>query len=1498
LSAESLEDRRMMAVYEVTNLGDGPVTAAGQQPGTLRQAIFDANWTSGADIIVFAPNLTGTIALAEGELAITDPLTLTGPGADKITIDANSQGGVSGNRALMIAVPDQEIRTTVSGLTITGGRLGDDPDVDHGGGILVVGGYVLLSELIVAGNSVGTGSSENFGPSFASGGGIAVFATEGDNVVIENVVVRNNVVSTGVEAVNRGGGGGIAIYNGYDQWEFSDYLPDDSGSAGYVEISNSKIVENTAGYIVNDIDHPNSRTVPVGVGGGILNVIGNYANTSASSLRRTLIKNSEIADNTGYYQGGGIFTTEGGIGTGTTVEIINSTISGNKATQGGGIAAISGGHYVGDPANLRTFIHHSTITDNRAGIYPNGISHPSQDPTGGGLFINSGGDGSIFISGGPDFVIGVVLDHSIVAGNHQTDDATNVTEYHDPFLDGLGYAPDIGTDGSARITDPNLPTPVSILNASYSLIGSSFGPINGLINDAETRSTQFTISGAGYVLGASAALGVLKENGGTELPDGSRIRTHALLTGSAAIDAGNPGLTAGLDAPLFDQRGAPFDRIYDGDGANGARIDIGAFERQPVSVAQFDADFNNDESVDGADFIIWQAHYGLAPNALHEEGDADFDGNVDSADLDIWKLQFGYFEPLNFNADFNGDGLVDGDDFVVWVAGFGTVSGGTLATGDANGDGTVNISDLRAWQIAYSGTLGDIYDNGTNPQYADLTVGSILVSSLEDENDGDYRLGRLSLREAIAVASTTGISEIAFASGLFGTIDLTLGYLTIADDLNIGGPGADKLTINAGGLSRVFYVNSGVEATISGMTITGGLSTGGGGGIYNNGDLTLDSVVVSGNETNTYGGGVYVSGTGALLVKDSTFDDNHAVGTTGNAGHGAIGGTFKSGLSLQISNSTFSNNSASSVSGASAGGAIGIYGLTSTTAFEIANSTFSGNSAAVAGAIQLNSASGMSGSIVNSTIAYNSATAGAAGGIYNANATVTLHNSILAVNTASNTTYHDAGGVSLSAGGVSSYNIIGQVGASGLSDGVAGNQVGTLVDRIDPLLAPLGEYGGKTKTHALKVGSPALDKGKGSLTDLYDQRGFNREFDLTDVANGGDGYRDIGAYEAGVQTTLVVRNSGDRNDSISSSATIDSLRLREALALSAALAGREIITFDQSLLQAGPATVTLSVDGPDSGSIPDSLTLTDADIVGPGADLLTISGTGQQSVVVATGIAKISGVTITNGGGQSGGGVFADGIVEINSARIVGNTATTGGGGIYSYGILKVFNSEISDNTVTGWNGVGGGGAGIAVSQYNSLYGLYVYNSTISGNSATGSNSSGGGISVFAYDPWLWDYRIVSSTITDNYASFGSGVHSSYYMHTAGDGRYLYVANSIIADNLGGGDVSGNLSTLSTHNLLRSGAAGGLSTNNILLSGGATARLGELAFNGSATRTHVPYFDSLAIDAGNSSLATSFDLDFDQRGLARVVDHQSDGDSTDEIDIGAVELAFSELYYD
>ena len=91
LRLEPLEDRRQLALVTVTTVADTVDFNDGVT--SLREAIFATNIVPGGDTIEFAPAITAsgpaTILLTQGELAITDDVSILGPGAELLTIDAS-----------------------------------------------------------------------------------------------------------------------------------------------------------------------------------------------------------------------------------------------------------------------------------------------------------------------------------------------------------------------------------------------------------------------------------------------------------------------------------------------------------------------------------------------------------------------------------------------------------------------------------------------------------------------------------------------------------------------------------------------------------------------------------------------------------------------------------------------------------------------------------------------------------------------------------------------------------------------------------------------------------------------------------------------------------------------------------------------------------------------------------------------------------------------------------------------------------------------------------------------------------------------------------------------------------------------------------------------------------------------------------------------------------------------------------------------------------------
>src|SRR5437016_3636931 len=125
LRFEQLEARQMLTTFTVTNLNDAVVVAAGSAPGTLRQAIFDANSAPEPDVIEFAAGLSGSVnltvignidlAAGASSLLITSPVTIRG-NASGITIAA---GATATDRRLIRVASDGDL--TLESIMLSGG---------------------------------------------------------------------------------------------------------------------------------------------------------------------------------------------------------------------------------------------------------------------------------------------------------------------------------------------------------------------------------------------------------------------------------------------------------------------------------------------------------------------------------------------------------------------------------------------------------------------------------------------------------------------------------------------------------------------------------------------------------------------------------------------------------------------------------------------------------------------------------------------------------------------------------------------------------------------------------------------------------------------------------------------------------------------------------------------------------------------------------------------------------------------------------------------------------------------------------------------------------------------------------------------------------------------------------------------------------------------------------------------------------------------------------
>jgi hypothetical protein len=296
-------------------------------------------------------------------------------------------------------------------------------------------------------------------------------------------------------------------------------------------IANSIVSDNSGPGVVNTTFRGESNIVIVNCTisgnstGGISSGLGPDGGGSISVSNSTIIGNS--AD-----FGGGIACDQLG-----SLSIVNSTITGNSAgTSGGGLWTA--------PGSLILFggsIVNSTISGNSAGTSGGGISNSGAlritNSTVSGNSAGSNGGG--ISNDGP-----MQITNSTVS-NNSADPAGGIYNTVDGRLQISNTILNAGASGANIVNNGG-----TITSDGYNLSSDDGG---GYLN------------GPGDQIDTDPLLGPLQNNHGLTL-------THAPLSGSPAIDAGDPSFTP---PPNFDQRGFPFVRVVNG------RIDIGSLEVQP-----------------------------------------------------------------------------------------------------------------------------------------------------------------------------------------------------------------------------------------------------------------------------------------------------------------------------------------------------------------------------------------------------------------------------------------------------------------------------------------------------------------------------------------------------------------------------------------------------------------------------------------------------------------------------------------------------------------------------------------------------------------------------------------------------------------------------------------------------------------------------------------------------------------------------------------------------
>lgn len=541
---EALETRIAPAVFLVENLlSDGP--------GSLRDAIAQANATPALDTINFAKSLEGFISVApNGEIAITAPLKIVGPGADKITIS-----GVFQSRIFNI---DDGSAETDSPVTISNLHFSEGVHDVAGGAInsteslALVNVSISRSEAFNGGALSATGESLvlkncRFWKNEANIGG-AVFA-ECPSIQITNTVVGDNY------AQYQGGGvhldasaaaagtpkirversaftGNTTVFKG-GGLEFATLAEGTKVSIKDCVISNNMASNNVAGS--------------EGQGGGIFienghvsiertAIAANYAFQSGGGIHddgadSLLIRGCEVIGN---YTGSG---SDGGAGlfAGTSVhevKIVSSEFSGNRTLGSGAAIRADDG--------VSLILQRSIVTDNlAASAYGGGGISVDGHTIEGSLTIiasliarNStylGGGGGVFAEGDVNVLIkgGRILDNSAAHGGGLEFIDSSVTIIGSLISRNVATGPmseELGKGGGLWLRSSSVPAQISNSRILDNLADDDGG---GIYVEGGLRLVGGLVSGNGAEGGGGiyAIGGPLVLEGGTKV-----IRNSAFIT--------------------------------------------------------------------------------------------------------------------------------------------------------------------------------------------------------------------------------------------------------------------------------------------------------------------------------------------------------------------------------------------------------------------------------------------------------------------------------------------------------------------------------------------------------------------------------------------------------------------------------------------------------------------------------------------------------------------------------------------------------------------------------------------------------------------------------------------------------------------------------------------------------------------------------------------------------------------------------------------------------
>ena len=789
-------------------------------------------------------------------------------------------------------------------------------------------------------------------------------------------------------------------------------------------------------------------------------------------------------------RGAGVFISTGAMFTGSNVDFVENVATGAAATDGGGGLYVAKG---------------STATLDDCSFDGNAASGASGS---GGAVLNNGGTltatESSFQNNTANRAGGAI---EATGESMTTLTDTDFADNQAGDAPGNGGAFHISATGSATVTGG------TVSGNTAAREGGGFWNNTGTMTLSGVEFTDNVAQGDSTAMGGPVGGGAVFNNGGTLVATdvtasgneasgfrgsggafmgsgGSMRLTGGTISGNTANRAGAGIENAGGTVTLTDV--AVSDNVIP--AATAAPGNGGGLHSGGGTVTVNGGTFSGNQATEGGG--LWASGTLVVQADTLQDGDAgrtQISGNVgrgaDAANGGGGIYVEGGGTATVTDADITGNSatgasgsggaiLVASDDASATIA-TSTISGNTAnraGAGIENAGGTVTLTDVAVSDnvipaaTAAPGNGGGLHSGGGT-----VTVnGGTFSGNQATEGGGLWSNGTL----VIQPDSTQADAD-----------DSDAGFVRITGNT---GRGADAANGGGGVYAETGATVSITDAIIMDNAATGLAGSGGGVLVADSSSVTITRGMIAANRANRAGAGIEVADDPAtgddgddetdegadtvLSIVQATVSDNTiATANPGNGGGLHIGGAGE----VTVTQSTFSGNTAREGAGLWASAA-------STLTVEL--STVSGNVAAQEGGGVYDDG-GATVSVESSTVALNAAGTGGGGLVSQSTDGFTVANTIVALNTAVGTGA-DCDGTFVSG----DYNLI-LITTGCTFTGDTGNNV----TGQDPMLGPLADNGGPTRTHMPMTGSPVIDAGQSAFR--FDQRGLNRTDEQDDIGS-------------------------------------------------------------------------------------------------------------------------------------------------------------------------------------------------------------------------------------------------------------------------------------------------------------------------------------------------------------------------------------------------------------